>query len=78
MTDENKSIGERLGDAVDAVKHKVNEGADRARAEVHDFKAETTDNPVESAVEKGEGMVDRGKAELHEEISAHGTKDTNP
>ncbi|SMB84189.1 hypothetical protein [Deinococcus hopiensis] len=76
MSDD-KSIGERLGNAVDAVKHKVNEGADRARAEGHDFKAETTDNPIESAVEKGKGLVDRGKAELHENASEHDAKDAS-
>ena len=69
MTDDKKGIGERLGDAVDAVKNKVNEGADRARAEGHDFKAETSDNPVERVTEKGKGLVDRAKAEVHEGAS---------
>ncbi|GGO38262.1 hypothetical protein [Deinococcus humi] len=77
MSDDKKGIGERLGEAVDSVKHKVNEGADRARAEGHDFKAETTDNPVEGAVEKGKGMVDRGKAELHESASEKDAKDAS-
>ncbi|GBF08059.1 hypothetical protein DAERI_220002 [Deinococcus aerius] len=75
MTDKDKSLGERLGDAADAVKHKVNEGADRARAEGHDFKAETSDNPLERAVEKGKGMVDRGKAELHDAASEQKARD---
>ena len=65
MTDD-KSLGERLGDAANAVKSKVNEGADRVRAEVHDFNAETSDNPVDGAVEKGKGVVDRAKADYHE------------
>ncbi len=75
MSDDKKGMGERLGDAVDAVKHKVNEGANRARAEGHDFKAETSDNPIEGAVEEGKGMVDRGKAELHEGASERDAKD---
>jgi len=77
MTDEKKGLGERLGEAADSVKHKVNEGADRARAEGHDFKAETSDNPVESATEKGKGMIDRGKAELHEGASEQDARDAS-
>ncbi|WP_027483365.1 hypothetical protein [Deinococcus pimensis] len=65
MTDRDKSVGERLGEAADAVKSKVNEGADRARAEGHDFNAETADNPVDRVVEKGKAVVDRAKAGLH-------------
>ncbi|MFB9991383.1 hypothetical protein ACFFLM_05255 [Deinococcus oregonensis] len=77
MADDKKGLGERLGDAVDAVKQKANEGADRTRAEGHDFKAETSDNPIEGAVEKGKGMVDRGKAELHESASERDAKDAS-
>ncbi len=66
MTDRDKSIGERLGEAADAVKSKVKGGADRARAEGHDFNAETSNNPVEGLVEKGKGAVDRAKADLHD------------
>ncbi|GHF43841.1 hypothetical protein HNQ07_001928 [Deinococcus metalli] len=75
MSDD-KSVGERLGDAVDAVKHKANEGADRARAEEHDYRAETSDNPLERAVEKGKGLVDRGKAEMHEAASERNAKES--
>lgn len=77
MTDDKKGLGERLGDAVDAVKHKVNEGADRARAEGHDVKAQTSDSPLERAAEKGKGMVDRGKADLHEGASERDAKDAS-
>ena len=64
---ENKSIGERLGEAVDAVKSKVNEAGDRANANVRDAQAETADNPVEGAVRKGQAAFDRAKAEVNEE-----------
>lgn len=67
MTKREGSLGEKLGSAADAVKSKVNEGADRARAEGHDAKAETSDNPLESLVEKGKGAVDRAKAGHHED-----------
>ena len=62
---DDRSIGEKLGDAAGVVKSKINEGADRARAEGHEAKSEATDNPVESVVEKGKAAVDRGKAEVH-------------
>ncbi|GGK40425.1 hypothetical protein GCM10008955_37750 [Deinococcus malanensis] len=75
MSEDDKSIGERLGNAADAAKHKVNEMADRGRAEAHDAKAETADNPVDRTMEKGKGMVDRGKAELHENVSERDAKD---
>ncbi|MFC4637909.1 hypothetical protein [Deinococcus hohokamensis] len=63
MTD--KSVGERLGAAVDAVKEKVNEGADRTRAETHEFNAETASNPVDGLMERGKAAVDHTKADLH-------------
>ncbi len=63
---DDRSIGEKLGDAAGALTSKVNEGADRARAEGHDAKSEATDNPVESLIEKGKAAVDRGKAEYHD------------
>ena len=62
----NKSVGEKLGSAVNAAKSKVNEMADRGRAEMHDAKSETTNNPVERLTEKGKAAVDRTKAEYHE------------
>lgn len=68
MSDD-KSIGERLGEAADAVKSKVNELSDRASANVRDAQAETADNPVEGAVRKGQAAFDRAKAEMHEERS---------
>ena len=61
-----KTLGERAGEAMDAVKSKVNEVADRTRAEGHEAKAETTNNPVERAVEKTKGAVDNAKADGHE------------
>ena len=64
--DRKKSLGERLGEAADAVRSKVNETTDRTRAEGHDFKAETSNDPVERVTEKGKALVDRAKAELHE------------
>lgn len=70
-----KSMGERLGEAVDSAKHKVNEMADRTRAEGHEVKAETSDHPVERVVEKGKASVDRGKAELHEAASEKQARD---
>ena len=70
-----KGIGERLGEAVDSAKHKVNELADRSRAEGHEFKAETSDHPVERTVEKGKAMVDHGKADLHEVASEKKARD---
>ena len=85
MSDQNKSVGQRIGDAVDKAKdvagdlldgaNERRKGAgDRADANVHDAKAETTDNPLEKAGHKVGAAVDRakaegreGKAELHEE-----------
>lgn len=66
MTDRDRTLGEQLGDAAGAVKSKVNEVADRARAEGHDAKSEATNNPLESVVEKGKAAVDRAKAGYHE------------
>lgn len=59
----------KLEEAGKAVRSKVNEVADRARAAGHDAKAETTDNPVEKAVEKGKAKVDKAKAEHHQRSS---------
>lgn len=60
-----KSVGERLGAAVDAVKEKVNQGADRTWAEAHEFNAETASNPVDRVMEEGKAAVDHAKADLH-------------
>lgn len=68
---EDKSIGERLGEAADAVRSKVNELADRASANVRDAQAETADNPAEAAVRKGQAAYDRTKAEVNEERAEH-------
>ncbi|MBB6098509.1 Sec-independent protein translocase protein TatA [Deinobacterium chartae] len=69
-----RSMGERLGDALGAAKSKVNEVADRTRAETHDAQAELADNPLEGAVEKGKAAVDRGKAGYHEARADHQAK----
>ncbi|AFZ68562.1 hypothetical protein [Deinococcus peraridilitoris] len=70
-----QSLGDKLGNAADAVKHKVNEAADRARAEGHDAKSQTSDNPIESLVEKGKAALDRGKAEAHEHQADRDARD---
>jgi hypothetical protein len=64
----------KFKEAGKAVRSKVNEVADRARAEGHEVKAETSDNPVEKAVEKGKAVVDRAKAEVHKESSKAAAK----
>ena len=70
-----QSLGDKLGNAADAVKHKVNEGADRARAQSHDAKSQTADHPVEKLTEKAKATVDRGKAEVHEHRADRDAKD---
>lgn len=74
---EDKSIGERLGEAADAVRSKVNELGDRASANVRDAQAETADNPVEAAVRKGQAAFDRTKAEVNEERSEHQAREAS-
>lgn len=64
----------KVKEAGKAVRSKVNEVADRARAEAHDVKADTSDNPVEKTVEKGKAAVDRAKAEVHKESSKAAAK----
>lgn len=59
-------MADKLKEAGKAVRAKVNEAADRARAAGHDAKADTTDNPVERVVEKVKAGVDRAKADMHE------------
>lgn len=89
MSDNNKSFGKRVGEAVDKVKdvaqdalsgadEKRKETGNRADANVHDAKAETSDNPLDKAGHKIAGGVDRaeaeghsGKAEYHEEKAKH-------
>ena len=75
MSEHEKGLGERLGEAVDAVQHKASEVAHRTRAEGHDFNAETASNPLDRAVEKGKGLAERAQAELHEQASEHDAKD---
>ena len=67
-------MADKIKEAVKAVRSKVNEVADRARAEGHEVKADTSDNPVEKAVEKGKAVVDRAKAEVHKEASKTAAK----
>ena len=68
-------IRDKLADAGKAVRSKVNEGADRARAAGHDAKAETSDNPIEQVSEKVKGAVDRGKAEYHDAAADKAARD---
>ncbi len=73
----NKSFGQRVGEAVDKAKdvagdlldganEKRKEAGDRTEANVHDAKAETSENPLEKAGHKVGAAVDRAKAEGHE------------
>lgn len=77
MSDNNKSLGERVGKAVDKVKdvaqdafaganEKRKEAGERSSANVHDARAETSDNPIDGAKHSVAGMVDRAKAEGHD------------
>lgn len=54
-----------------------NEVADHTRCEAHDARAKAADNPIERAVEKGKGLMDRGKAELHEGASEQDARDAS-
>ncbi|MFZ5992030.1 MAG: hypothetical protein ACOYW9_09715 [Deinococcota bacterium] len=67
-------MADKIKEAVKAVRSKVNEVADRARAKGHEVKADTSDNPVEKVVEKGKAAVDRAKAEVHKEASKTAAK----
>lgn len=77
MSDHNKSIGQRIGEAVDkakdiagdlldGAKEKGKEGESRTSANVHDAKAETSENPLEKLGHKVGAAVDRTKADVHE------------
>lgn len=59
-------MADKVKDAARAVRSKVNEAADRARAAGHDAKADTSDNPVEKVSEKAKAAVDKGKAKVHQ------------
>ncbi|MER3482903.1 MAG: hypothetical protein C4332_06870 [Meiothermus sp.] len=59
-------MADKMKDAARAVRSKVNELADKARAAGHDIKADTSDNPVEKVSEKAKAAVDKGKAKAHE------------
>ncbi|MER3552848.1 MAG: hypothetical protein C4331_00415 [Meiothermus sp.] len=59
-------MADKMKDAARAVRSKVNELADKARAAGHDIKADTSDNPVEKVSEKVKAAVDKGKAKAHE------------
>ena len=76
MSNNDKSLGERAGGAVDKAKdvaqdafssadEKRKEGGDRADANVQDAKAENSDNVFEKAGHKISGGVDRAEAEGH-------------
>ena len=82
MSNQDKSIGQRIGEAVDKAKdvagdlldganEKRKEADDRASANVHDAKAETTDNPLKKAGHKVGAAVDRAKAEGHDKKAEH-------
>jgi hypothetical protein len=77
MSDKNKSLGERIGGAVDKAKdvaqdafasanEKRKEAGERSSANAHDAQAETSDNPIDGAKHSVAGMVDRAKAEGHD------------
>jgi hypothetical protein len=77
-----KSLGQRIGDAVDKAKdvagdlldganEKRKEADDRTSANVHDAKAETTDNPLKKAGHNVGAAVDRAKAEGHDKKAEH-------
>jgi hypothetical protein len=77
MSDRDKSLGERVGAAVDKVKdvaqdafasadEKRKEAGARGSANVHDAQAETSDNPIDGAKHRVAGAVDRLKAEGHD------------
>jgi hypothetical protein len=68
-------VSDDLKDAGRAIRSKVNEVADRARAAGHDAKADTSDNPLERASERVKGGVDRAKAEYHEESADQAAED---
>lgn len=59
-------MADKLKEAARAVRSKVNEVADKARAQVHAAKADTSDNPVEKLSEKAKAAVDRTKAKIHQ------------
>ena len=72
-----KSVGERLGEAANkakdklenagkAVEHSVKGAGNRASANAHDAKAETSDNVFEKAEHTVKGGVDRAKANVNE------------
>jgi len=67
-------MDKKLKEAAKAVRSKLNEVADRARAEGHEIKADTSDNPMEKVVEKGKAAVDRAKAKVHQESSKAAAK----
>jgi hypothetical protein len=67
-------MADKVKDVARAVRSKVNEVADKARAAGHDLKADTSDNPVEKLSEKAKATVDRGKAAVHEADSKAAAK----
>ncbi len=93
MSNNDKSFGERVGQAVDKAKdvakdafssadEKRKESGDRADANMHDAKAETSDNPLDKAGHKIGGAVDHaeaeghsGKSEFHEERAKERAKE---
>jgi hypothetical protein len=70
-----ESIGTKIGSTIGKVKEKLNETADRVRAEAHDINAETTENLIKRGVEKVKAAVDRLKADVHQENARTHDKD---
>ncbi len=77
MSNNDKSLGERVGGAVDKAKdvaqdtfssadEKRKEAGNRTDANVQDAKAENSDNVFEKAGHKISGGVDRAEAESHD------------
>lgn len=69
-----KNLGDRLTDAAETVKERINQGAANLRAEGHRVAAENSDSLAEKAHHKKEELEDRAKATLHDTKADHAEK----
>ena len=69
-----KNLGDRLVDAAESVKERINQGAANVRAEGHELAAENSDNLSDKAKHKAEELEDRAKAAVHDAKADHAAK----
>ncbi|GEM45941.1 hypothetical protein [Deinococcus cellulosilyticus] len=69
-----KRLEDKLVDAAESVKERINQGAANLRAEGHEAAAEASDNLADKAHHKKEELEDRAKAAVHDAKADHAAR----